>query len=966
MINLILKLMENEALKTAFLKLANMSISASWLVLAILVLRLVLKKAPKWVNVLLWGIVAVRLICPFTIESALSLIPSTQTIPMNIEMAAKPAIDSGVEVVNSMVNPMIAASFTPNPGASANPLQIWIPLIAVIWLFGMVLMFLYTAISYWRLNRRIDTAVLFRDIIFQSENVSSPFVLGIIKPKIYLPFQMNEQDLQHVVAHELAHIRRKDHWWKPLGFLLLTIHWFNPLMWLAYVLLCRDIELACDEKVIQKLNNEQRADYTQALVSCSVNRRMIAACPLAFGEVGVKERVKSVMHYKKPTFWIVVLASAACVFVAVFFLTNPKQESFTLRIVVPAGSKEEFVYSDEEISTIKNSIKIRSGDGLGDTEVLLFPVNEPTETGYTATYLTHGMPVEFDAEEDTWFKVGVNMQNPTDEDIVVYVEVENVEVRISDTSHSVIKWFDYLDNHSEMNDELTLELPEYPGVTFQYTGLQIISSKLFSDSDMTGHTILIDGMPIWNAYITDLTGDGYPDICATYTWGSGIIDSRIVVCDYENGTSYEISDRGQYDYYLRLNNVDGGLYVDKKLYRSNEILSSARLIFKNGCIQLDGANAVSKTILQAKLIEIHDGYFLVEPVKGSSELSSASRIEVPMNHMEPSLEPQVGDILEIEYDGQLLETYPARISNPYSIKVIEEVESWDRILMVMVNGTLYLDTGKESTVMARCGMMDGEITSQVPGNEEPTVDDQSNFGIGYGYQYGPIEGTIEIKMNGKWWIFATEEVRQEIQFPTEGTDMELMVDPIVPVTVVDLITGEQKFVNSNSSIRAIQYLIASQLWAEGNPACDYDFKITVNEEDFLYHTDCGTFTNVSGDRCITLDESQKEVVNELLSVAQNDVLDRYWLTIGADGVKRVEIKTTHSSSGCEHADGSLYQKGERIWVECLDGYLDLRGVSFTALAEDGHVIWQASIPDGEDNAGFTHLRNNDWNVTNIP
>ena len=196
--------------------------------------------------------------------------------------------------------------------------------------------------------------------------------------------------------------------------------------------------------------------------------------------------------------------------------------------------------------------------------------------------------------------------------------------------------------------------------------------------------------------------------------------------------------------------------------------------------------------------------------------------------------------------------------------------------------------------------------------------------------------------------------------------MELMVDPIDPVTVVDLITGEQKFVNSNLSIRAIQSLIASQLWAEGNPACDYDFKITVNEEDFLYHTDCGTFTNVSGDRCITLDESQKEIMNELLSVAQNDVLDRYWLTIGADGVKRVEIKTAHSSGGCEHADGSLYQKGERIWVECLDGYLDLRGVSFTALAEDGHVIWQASIPDGEDNAGFTHLRNNDWNVTNIP
>lgn len=326
MINLILKLMENEALKTAFLKLANMSISASWLVLAIFFLRLVLKKAPKWVNVVLWGIVAVRLICPFSIESALSLIPSTETIPMNIEMAARPAINSGIDVVNSVVNPIISASFTPNPGTSANPLQIWIPVASVFWLLGMVVMALYAAISYFRLYRMLNTVVRYEKNIFQSENVTTPFVLGIFRPRIYLPFQIAEGDLAHVVAHEQAHISRKDHWWKPLGFMLLTIHWFNPLMWLAYVLLCRDIELACDEKVIQKLNNEQRADYTQALVSCSVNRRMIAACPLAFGEVGVKDRVKTIMNYKKPTFWIVLGAMVLCIVVAVCFLTDPIQD----------------------------------------------------------------------------------------------------------------------------------------------------------------------------------------------------------------------------------------------------------------------------------------------------------------------------------------------------------------------------------------------------------------------------------------------------------------------------------------------------------------------------------------------------------------------------------------------------------------------------------------------------------------
>ena len=571
-----------------FLKIINMSISASWLVLAVLILRFVLKKAPKWINVLLWGIVAIRLICPFSFESPLSLIPSAETIPLNIGMDSTPTINSGISAINNAVNPIISQSNTPMAGASINPLQITIGIYEYIWIFGMIALALYTAISYWRLHRKVDTAVRYKDNIFQSENVSSPFVFGIIKPRIYLPFKMNGQDLEHVVAHEHAHIRRKDHWWKPFGFLLLTIHWFNPLMWMAYVLLCRDIELACDEKVIKELGNEQRGDYTQALVACSVNRRMIAACPLTFGEVGVKERVKSVMNYKKPALWVIIIAVIVCVGVAVCFLTNPKQDIYTLRIVVPAGSQEEFVYTDEEVSAIRNSIKIWSGDGLGDTEVLLSPVNKTTETGYTATYLTHGMPVEFDAEKNTWFKIGVNMQNPTNEDIIVYVEVENVEVRIVDEINSVIKWFDYTENPSAMDDESTINLPIYPDVTFSYNQAKIIASKNFDTSELTDHTILITGMPIWNAYFTDLTGDDYPEICATYTFGSGIIDSRIIIYDYAKGASYELSDRGYFDFNLRFNEADGYLYVDKTKYNTDELVETGRLVFKNNCIQIEG------------------------------------------------------------------------------------------------------------------------------------------------------------------------------------------------------------------------------------------------------------------------------------------------------------------------------------------------------------------------------------------
>ena len=651
-----------------FLKIINMSISASWLIFAVLILRLVLKKAPKWVNVLLWGIVAIRLICPFSFESALSLIPSAETFPKKIISGPSFDVQSGITPVDNRINDYLGDRYFEGVTVPANNGNTIMTILTIVWTIGILLLVAYTVISYWRLHREIDTAVRYKDNIFQSENVSSPFVLGLIKPRIYLPFKLDGQDMEHVVAHEQAHIRRKDHWWKPLGFLLLTIHWFNPLMWLAYVLLCRDIELACDEKVIKGLSNEQRADYTQALVACSVNRRMIAACPLTFGEVGVKERVKSVMNYKKPAFWVIIIAVIVCVGVAVCFLTNPKQDRYTLRIVVPAGSQEEFVYTDEEVSTVRNSIKIWSGDGLGDTEVLLFPVNKTAETGYTATYITHGMPVEFDAEKDTWFKIGVNMQNSTNEDIIVYVEVENVEVRIVDEINSVIEWFDYLETPDEMkwDGSLEISLTEFPDVTFRWTYGEMLAVK------GSKSTSLYTGMPIWNAYFCDLTGDGLPELCSSISWGSGMIDNRVIIYDYANGVSYELSDRGYFDFTLRQDHQDGRLYVDKTKYHTDELVETGRLVFKNHCIQIEGFSNEAHQVFQAEILEIYDGNYLVKPVEGSWELSSADRIEVPIRNAHPSQEPEIGDVIEIEYSGEILETYPARIADVYSIKVVAE------------------------------------------------------------------------------------------------------------------------------------------------------------------------------------------------------------------------------------------------------------------------------------------------------
>jgi len=330
-----------------FLKIINMSLSAGWLILAVLLVRFVFQKVPRWIHVLLWGIVAFRLICPFSIKSTLSLIPNAEMINPAV-LSETPADNTWIPTSNHVVTP---------PTENVHAINVLFQILSIIWLMGVLLLCTYTVVSYWQLYRRVAAAVPYRDNIFQSEQVNSPFVLGILRPRIYLPFKLDSPDLEHVVAHEQAHIRRKDYLWKPLGFLLLAIHWFNPLMWLAYILLCRDIEFACDEKVIKELDNEQRADYTQALVACSVDRRMITACPLTFGEVDVKERVKSVKNYKKTSLWILLLAGIACVAVAVCFLTDPVQND-------PSGHEEAAYYLVIGTDGVK-SVEITNANSSG-------------------------------------------------------------------------------------------------------------------------------------------------------------------------------------------------------------------------------------------------------------------------------------------------------------------------------------------------------------------------------------------------------------------------------------------------------------------------------------------------------------------------------------------------------------------------------------------------------------------------
>ncbi len=310
-----------------FIKTLNMGIAASWLILAVVVLRVILKRAPKRFRLLLWAVVGLRLVLPVSIESALSLVPSAQTLPEGVMYAAAPELNTGIAVLNDAINPAFTAAFAPEPAASANPLQVLLTVASVIWLAGAAAMLLWALVSWLRLRRRVAEAVRLEGNVFESERVASPFVLGLIRPRIYLPFGLDEGAREQVLTHERAHIARGDHVIKPIGWLILAVYWYNPLVWLAYALFCRDIELACDERVIRRLPVSGRADYSQALLDLSRPHHGVGACPLAFGESAVKCRVKSVLTYKRPEFWLIMLAALLCIGAAVCFLTDPKAEA---------------------------------------------------------------------------------------------------------------------------------------------------------------------------------------------------------------------------------------------------------------------------------------------------------------------------------------------------------------------------------------------------------------------------------------------------------------------------------------------------------------------------------------------------------------------------------------------------------------------------------------------------------------
>lgn len=358
-----------------FVKLLNMSVSASGFILIAVLLRALLKRSPKWIHCLLWGLVAVRLVCPLSFESSFSLAPRADFVETKLGVQREDGryMNSATDV-SKVLNDDLDNAQNKNLANKGNADRQgdW-KKISWTWFVGAVLLLSYAAISYLRFRKKVQASVRLRDGIYVCDNIRTPFILGVIRPGIYLPSDMDEVQTDNVIAHERAHLSRLDQVWKPLGYCLLAVYWFNPLCWLAYVLFCRDMELACDEKVIRDMDTEDKKVYSRVLLSFSDPSHRIAAGPLAFGEIGVKKRIQSVLNYRKPAFWMVGLAILALVVTSLCFLTNPKaandpaQTMGTAEYQLPDGLEAE--NADDLTIFTPNAYKVGSEASCADDRI---------------------------------------------------------------------------------------------------------------------------------------------------------------------------------------------------------------------------------------------------------------------------------------------------------------------------------------------------------------------------------------------------------------------------------------------------------------------------------------------------------------------------------------------------------------------------------------------------------------------
>ncbi len=622
-----------------FLGLLNMSISACWIVLAVVIVRLVLSKAPRLFSCLLWGLVGLRLILPISFESIFSLIPSADTLPQDIITGPSFEIHSGVGLIDSAVNEYLGDRYFEGVTVPSHNGADMMDILSVVWLIGLALMLLWAAVSYIKIRISCREAVCQKENIYICDKVSTPFILGIIKPRIYLPSSIDAESLEFVIAHEKAHIKRLDHIIKPLGYLLLSLHWFNPALWLAYILLCKDIEIACDEKVIKGLGDERKVDYSEALINCSLPRRTVAACPLAFGEVGVKSRIKSVLNYKKPAFWVVALAAVICVALSVGFLTNPVK----LKV-----NDHDWRFTD----ALYNGEVIYCGEGYEE----MFPNAEKKDISLNVKN-SHLILTEGNEAQSLVYKITDRKTHKTTYSLTSGT-LEGSAVVYKMKSNSEKEYYALT---------ITIDNTEY---NFRAAKSSGISGGIRIDQISEGDTRFKDIFS--GAWEVDFAG---PDDIAVFLDEDDVNEIvsnlRKIKISKEPSSLARIESNGFYQIILGktkicISNGFYELWIDDgvKPSYSYEVLNRDVLsdLFDEA---LDGENPAASFV--GTVLEVYEGQVLVDADKSGEifvPLKTRTGYEMPILN--------VGDRIRVVFNGIVMETYPAQCERPFAIYKLED------------------------------------------------------------------------------------------------------------------------------------------------------------------------------------------------------------------------------------------------------------------------------------------------------
>lgn len=604
-------------------KLLNMSLTASVVIVFVFLLRLLLKRAPKVISYALWSMVLFRLLCPISIESAFSLFglldtpvitsgtmtSSIEYIPADIAHTEYPSVVLPVPGIGEAISDTLPQG---EEQLAADPLEAPMAIATYVWMAGILAMGIYAAVSYVRLRRKLVTASPLRDNIYLADEIISPFVLGLFCPKIYLPSSIREEEQTYIILHEQHHIRRLDHIAKALAFVALCIHWFNPLVWVSFILAGKDMEMSCDEAVVKKMGDGILADYTASLLSLATGKHIIAGVPLAFGEGDTKGRIRNLAKWKKPAFWVVLVAVIVCIVLAVCLLTNPQTQTFPFELgniqiswakTLDCRPNEptSFDLNDAELDELKfrlADLKIgkRDNDLGGFTPFYSISIQANGYYFSVQGFDTDGKNIALyyqgeyyrinDSEFSTYLRNICAGETRT-------TSASDNEISTTETIPAVQEWFNYhKSDEMKWDGRQEINLDAFPGVTFCWTPEKV--EAIVGDEI----TPLYTGMPIWSVFFTDLTGDGLPELCSTLSIGSGIVDDRIIIYDYANDASYSLEDRMEYDYSISVQN--GQLIVTKQAFSTDnngEVVERGYLAYVNDTIQIVPLEATSAELI---------------------------------------------------------------------------------------------------------------------------------------------------------------------------------------------------------------------------------------------------------------------------------------------------------------------------------------------------------------------------------